>query len=619
MAKLASKSRPASERIGVVVLGMHRSGTSALTRVLSLLGCDLPKTLMPTASSNEAGHWESLPIAQLNDEILKSAGSHWHDWLAVNPGWASSPKAGEFKEKAIAAIGEQFGSSRLFVLKDPRICRIAPFWIDALETAGIRPVFVMPIRNPLEVAESLEDRNGIDPALGQLLWLRHVLEAEIGSRGLPRYHTSYAALLTGWPSLASAAQAELGISWPRLSPLASEEIDEFLSNRLRHHRASSASVSDNPLLSAWLRETFDVFGRWADSGEEAADHATLDRIRTELDSAAPAFSRLISAGERSSNKAKALEADLSEAGDRLAQAEVAAVAQQEQVEGLERQLTEARAALTTSQADADQKQEQIGELAGRLSEAQSELTRSQVEVQSQRAALEESRGELSHTQSELAQRRAEADDARAELQQLEQRLAEAADATAQRLAEAEDEARQRREAEQRLAEADQARHVAIERATRLERELNEERSRANAELQRLRSEKGTVEGRLAERFSELALLTRLLAEKESAIQASDERAAWLREVSALLVSGSAGGSLKSRLVALMPGPIRFKKQQDRLRRSGIFDPDAYLAAHPDVAEAGMDPLWHYIHHGIAEGRQLHTEPKEESRANNEKL
>src|SRR5262245_64476851 len=74
-------------KTALVVAGMHRSGTSALTRVLSLLGCDLPKTLMAGAASNETGHWESQAVADFNDELLESAGSSWHDWLAFNAGW----------------------------------------------------------------------------------------------------------------------------------------------------------------------------------------------------------------------------------------------------------------------------------------------------------------------------------------------------------------------------------------------------------------------------------------------------------------------------------------------------------------------------------------------------
>src|SRR5262245_11007788 len=192
-------------KTALVVAGMHRSGTSAITRVLSLLGCDLPKTLMGGAASNEAGHWESQTLADFNDALLESAGSSWHDWLLFNPGWYRSPKAEEFKERAGALLAQEFGASRLFVLKDPRICRILPFWLDVFDAAGVKPAIIMPMRNPLEVATSLERRDGFDPGLGHLLWLRHVLEAEAASRGTARFYCDYDALMTRWPLLLSRA------------------------------------------------------------------------------------------------------------------------------------------------------------------------------------------------------------------------------------------------------------------------------------------------------------------------------------------------------------------------------------------------------------------------------
>lgn len=770
------KNLSGTQRIGVVVLGMHRSGTSALARVLSLLGCDLPQTLMAPHPSNEAGHWESLPIARLNDEILASAGSKWWDWLAFNPGWQASPKAAEFKDKALAALEEEFGQSRLFVLKDPRICRFAPFWLDVLETAGVRPAIIMPVRNPLEVAESLAKRDGLDPALGHLLWLRHVLEAEAGARGLHRFHSSYESLLSGWPRLISSTQEALGVSWPRLSPLVGEEIGAFLTERLRHHRESPKSVSDNPLLSAWLRETFAIFSRWAEEGEAKEDYAALDRIRAELDAAAPAFSRLISAGQQSAQKAKALDASLKETQGKLTEVEAAATAQQQRAEKLtqdlqaasdrvqdqqakletlatehsalveakaaaDRQLGETRAALTSSQAAVADKDREIAEAAERLAGARSELADMQAEVQSRRAALEETRGQLSHTQSALAQRSAEADEVAAQLrekeaefasaldrsrmekEEAERRLAAELEAERARLAErfdeitalskllhekevevaaAQDRSRADKEAaERRLADAERAGHLAeeleaerarlsarfdeiatltrmlrdkegevstaleraraetqaverraeaaenarraeAERADKLARELEAERaqlaSRAGeiaslgkalrdkeaeagrahekaarteremtAQVQKLRSEKRAVEGRLTERFSEIAVMTRLLGEKESEARLSEEQTAWLREVSAVLMNGT-GEGLKGRLAALMPAPIQLAKQKKRLKRKGIFDSAAYLAAYPDVAEAGLDPLWHYINYGMGEGRQLHSTP-----------
>lgn len=615
-------------RVGVLVLGMHRSGTSALARVLSLLGCDLPANLMAPHPTNEAGHWESLPIAHLNDEILASAGSKWSDWLAFNAGWHNSPKAAAFKETALAVLEEEFGVSRLFVLKDPRICRLAPFWLDVLDAAGVRPAIIMPVRNPLEVAESLSKRDGIEPALGHLLWLRHVLEAEGATRGLPRFHSSYDGLLDGWPRLIPGTQVALSLSWPRLSPLVSEEIGAFLTERLRHHHQSPRSVSDNPLLSAWLRDTFAIFRRWSEDGETEADHAMLDRIRTELDAAAPAFARLISAGQQSAQKAKALDSSLKETQSKLTEAETAAAAKQQHAEKMEQELQAAFAS----------KEREVAEAAERLATARAELSDLQAEAQSLRTELGDVRGELSHTQSALAQRSAEADETAAQLREAERRLAEELQAERARMAErfdeiaslsrtlhekeaevaaAQERSRVDREAaEHRLEEAERAGRLAeeldmervrmaerfaeIASLTRMLREKEEEVSTA---LDRSRAEKDEVGRRLSERFGEIAVMTRLLGEKENVAKVSGEQAEWLREVSAVLMNGSGSETLKGRLAALLPAPIRLKKQKARLKRKGIFDADAYLAAHADVAEAGMDPLWHYINHGMGEGRQ----------------
>jgi uncharacterized phage infection (PIP) family protein YhgE len=376
--------------------------------------------------------------------------------------------------------------------------------------------------------------------------------------------------LTGWPKLVVEAQERLGISWPRLTPLTSEEIDSFLAARLRHHRDSPTSVANNPQLSTWLRTAFAILSRWAEEGEAAEDYATLDGIRSELDAAAPAFARLIANSLSMARKADGLDASLKETEDKLAKVEAAAAAQQDQVTELQGQLEEARAAHSASQATERQQQQQIAEISSRLDEARSQLD-------TLRAALDHARGELSHAQSELAQRRAEADDATAQLK------------------------------EQQQSHVEELESQRVLLAGKHAQELQDERNRARNEIQTLRQEKRDTETRLAERFSEIVALTRMLGERENAARRSDEQVVWLREVSAVLLNGAASTSLKGRLSALLPGPIRLKKQRSRLHRSGIFDSDAYLAANPDVAEAGIDPLGHYINHGMTEGRRLSSD------------
>ena len=282
-------------KIAILVVGMHRSGTSALSRVLNLVGCDLPKTLMkPVPNNNEAGFWESQPIWDMNMRLLRSTGSDWSDWRPFDSGWYASPKAGSFREQAQALLHQEFGDSRLFVLKDPIMCRLLPFWIEALETFGAEPRFVLPIRNPLDVAASLKQRDGISDSCGYLIWLRHVLEAESGSRNLRRAYLRYETLLSEPHAAMDRLGRDLDVSWPkRASVHAHTEIERFLSPELHHHHSDDAAFLTNPVLSRWLGQCFELFSRWCREEVCETDVALLDRIRSAFDEATPLFSRHI--------------------------------------------------------------------------------------------------------------------------------------------------------------------------------------------------------------------------------------------------------------------------------------------------------------------------------------
>lgn len=279
-------------RSAIFVLGMHRSGTSALSRMLSLLGCDLPKTLMPESQANSRGFWESMPIMALNDAILQSGGSIWNDWLPFNPGWYESPVYSDFVEKGRIVLKEEFGSSPLFVMKDPRCARIVPYWKDVFYKESIEPIVIIPIRNPLEVAKSVNKVHFIDNNISHLIWIRHVLDAEYYSRGLRRAFTTYDKLISNWSALAVVLQERLDISWPSMSAISGTKVDGFLDSSIRHHEEPPENVLSNPLLAGWLRDTFAIMLRWAADGEAISDHATLDAIRQAFNAAGPAFASI---------------------------------------------------------------------------------------------------------------------------------------------------------------------------------------------------------------------------------------------------------------------------------------------------------------------------------------
>ena len=167
---------------------MHRSGTSATTRLLSLLGSALPRHLMPPAPNDNArGFWESPRVAELHDEMLAEAGSSWDDFLPMSPGWQESSLAQRTMDKILECLREEFGDARFFVLKDPRICRLVPMWLEILRRFEAIPQFVLTLRNPLEVARSLQARDGFPLSKSLMLWIRHVLDGELHTRGQARH------------------------------------------------------------------------------------------------------------------------------------------------------------------------------------------------------------------------------------------------------------------------------------------------------------------------------------------------------------------------------------------------------------------------------------------------
>ena len=367
---------PGSKGVAILVAGMHRSGTSALTRVLDIAGCDLPKTLMKPQPDNTEGFWESQRVMDLNQELLASAGSSWDDWRPFDQGWYTSPKADEFRERAVELVQSEFSSSRLFVLKDPRMCRLLKFWIEVVEDSGAQPFIISPIRSPFDVASSLHVRNDINPSVGYLIWLRHVLDAEAASRGLKRSYLRYEQLLWEAHALVNRIGEDLGLSWPKgSSPYAEMDIDEFLSPALHHHRSDDARHRSNPRLSDWVKLSFDIFDRWSHGEVREGDISKLDRIKAAFDEATPAFSRAMASTQRMERQNRILLKKVENARREL-----------EERDGRIQALSDE---LTLHQREAEDTRRELEERDGRIQALSDELTLHQREAEDTRRDLEE--------------------------------------------------------------------------------------------------------------------------------------------------------------------------------------------------------------------------------------
>jgi len=275
----------ARNRRAVMVLGMHRSGTSALAGALCSLGAAAPKkTLMGPHPCNQKGLFEALGLAQAHDEFLEAAGSCWHDWRKFDLQWADSAAAAPHFERIRTVIAEEFADEPLIVLKDPRICRFVPYTVSILGDLNVRPVAVLPVRNPLEVALSLKQRDNFDVPKSIMLWLRHVLDAEYYSRSLRRYFLSFDGLLQDWRRHVDRIAEQTGIVWPDRSDRSSAEIDQFLTRDLYHERATWDETRDHPQVSELARHTYRILTNICAQGESKRLLNQLNAAREEFDS-----------------------------------------------------------------------------------------------------------------------------------------------------------------------------------------------------------------------------------------------------------------------------------------------------------------------------------------------
>jgi len=241
----------------LLVAGMHRSGTSALTRAINLAGVPLPSILMPASPEQNAdGFWESADLWQIHEAILGSLKSGWNDPREIPGDWFDSRAADDARGKLTGWIEKEMRGNDRLLVKDPRVCRFLPLWQGVCATLGIATYTVIPFRNPIEVARSLKARDGFPEALSCFLWLRHVLDAERFSRGKPRVFASFDQLMGDGAGTVRRIGAELGLTFATPEPELRNRLGATLKPALRHHVVTDDAIAEiarqiPPLLTTY--------------------------------------------------------------------------------------------------------------------------------------------------------------------------------------------------------------------------------------------------------------------------------------------------------------------------------------------------------------------------------
>ncbi len=273
---------PGPDRTAVVVLGMHRSGTSAVAGTAVRLGLAPPRTPLPEATDNPTGFYESLPLIYLNEKFLFSAKCAWNLCLNFEPEWLDTMLSPSDRQLVADLLEYEFGDAPGFVMKDPRLCLTLPAWLPALRARWSKISALIVIRHPSEVVRSLAQRNDLPQASSAPQWLHHVLEAERLTRGIPRAVIFYDELLRDWRRCMATAGERAGIAWPLPMALVEQDIDAFLAAPSRRPAEQVPASVGPPQVRELVAATWYALRAAPEDPLSARVLSHLDHIRAEF-------------------------------------------------------------------------------------------------------------------------------------------------------------------------------------------------------------------------------------------------------------------------------------------------------------------------------------------------
>lgn len=595
----------------IIVLGMHRSGTSAIARGLMALGADLGENLLPpVAQNNERGFWEDREVVALSDAVLDRLGLAWDSTSPIDRGRLAGAEFGDLRLRALDLIRSRLDACPVFAMKDPRLSRLMPFWSGVLQRLEARVDFVLCLRNPISAAQSLQRRDGFAPIKSHLLWLQHttrmVLDTSVGQIGSQqaasrRVVVSFERLLGAPLAELQRVSRVLELDFDRSSDAVREYLSGFLDRNLEHARYADGDLSLDPAMPALVADLFAALARSAAEPEGGVD-AEVDSLCRRHEDELARLAPLLQFATDSDRVARQLtaasaqrERELQATKDLLADRQARVVSLSKLLDLLENKLPSGFGRrLPTLAGDIARDSRQP--LLDGLAEARAALAEGEARLL---AGLQERQQRILDGLGEVEGRLAFS----------LTRLGQQGDLSARELQERIDRLGGRLDASDRSVQQGFDALVSDGKGTR-------------QMVQQLQEASRTWESGLVERSREIGRLSQLLlAAQQAHEEAIRSRDAVRSELRAARQTGDASRqrlaavekSLSWRLTAplrwpsrvlgwLHAGEWRHLRDARVIAGSGLFDADWYLRTYPDVAAIAMPPIQHYLKHGARELR-----------------
>ena len=219
----------------ILVLGMHRSGTSAIGGVLDTLGVNMGEELLPPAEDNPKGFFENKSIKNFNDEkLFLELNSSWDDLSLLPNGWEDNPKLTKLYKEAKGIIEEEYSDSTIFGIKDPRMSILFPFWKKIFNELNIDIKIIISYRNPFEIATSLMNRNNFTQENALALWAKYNICALVYSDQYERCFISYDELIVDVKCNIEKIKNVFNITFPKKYANVKNDLASFLDKNLNH-------------------------------------------------------------------------------------------------------------------------------------------------------------------------------------------------------------------------------------------------------------------------------------------------------------------------------------------------------------------------------------------------
>ena len=265
-------------KVCICILGMHRSGTSAISSIIADLGYDFGQSLVAGSYDNPRGFYENQRILEINELLLLRLGKRWDNLIALNPDWYQRERYQDVFDKAIALLKSDFQAAGNIAIKDPRLCLLFPFWKEVLSSQGYAIKVVLAHRKASSIIASLAKRNNFGRSKSSALILAHLLSAELHAKSLAKTVVSYDELLNNVQQTVSKLREFLeGKSSLEEDSSVGDSIDPALNNELNTVVPSGPEDKLSSILHSLLSETE---GLYAELQIRPSEELSFDALRS---------------------------------------------------------------------------------------------------------------------------------------------------------------------------------------------------------------------------------------------------------------------------------------------------------------------------------------------------